>query len=432
MNDEKIVTIKLKNRALPILFGFFLLEHLLFPFDGWKILTVGVGGAWLLGFFWAQTLARGMKLKREMRFGWAKVGDLLLERFTLINDGWWAIWVHVTDHSNLPGYEGDKITNVDRRAIKSWVKRSACNSRGLYTLGPTSLVTGDPFGLYEVKIEYQTTATMLVLPPVMKLPAINIAAGERMGEGRPQTYALERTVSTASIREYVPGDNLRAIHWGQSSRRDNLYVRQFDSTHSSDWWIVLDLDRKVQLGKQEKSTEEHGVALAASLADRGLNAGRGVGLVCRGAPAAWLPPKMGKGQHWEIMRALAMIEPGDETLAEALSFTQQNLSQRTSVVLITPAVEGDWIEALVTLVRRGIAVTVFLLDPVSFGNGSEPKSTMARLSALGIRYFLVSRDLLLLPSYGKDQEDVSSLIGSLHKTMGGNGNGGAPNWKALS
>ena len=55
------------------------------------LLTAGV--VWLASFAWARSLARSLRLIREMRFGWAQVGDQLEERFTLINHGVYpAIW----------------------------------------------------------------------------------------------------------------------------------------------------------------------------------------------------------------------------------------------------------------------------------------------------------------------------------------------------
>jgi hypothetical protein len=88
------------------LVGLLLLLQLLTPYRGWMILLVGLGGAWLVSYLWARSLERGLELTREMRFGWRQVGDHLQERFTLVNRGWApALWVTVSDHSNLPGYE---------------------------------------------------------------------------------------------------------------------------------------------------------------------------------------------------------------------------------------------------------------------------------------------------------------------------------------
>ena len=378
------------------------------------ILLIGLGGAWLLGYLWARSLANGLTITREKRFPWAKVGDLMLERFYLANNGWAeALWIVVKDHSNLPGYEGDKVTNIGGVTIKSWLKRNYCNLRGLYTFGPTSIHTGDPFGIYRVEVTVPITTNILVLPPVVSLPNINIAAGEREGEGSAQQYALERTVSSASIREYVQGDSLKSIHWPQSAKRDDLLVRVFDSSHSSDWWIVLDMDIKAHFGEKEFSTEEHSVLLASSLVDRGRRMGRSVGLVAHGEQVTWLPPNFGSSQYWEIMRSLALAKPGDDSLASVLSRTQPSLGQRTSIVVITPSVDGRWLESLVGMMRRGIAVTVLLLDPVAFGGEGDAGPTMATLAAWGATYYRVTPDLISIPEFLPDQQELKTTLTEL-------------------
>ena len=413
--DQPVTSkIELKSRSLPALVGVIFVFQLFGAYKGWMILLVGLGGAWLLSYLWARSLANGFSITREKRYPWTKVGDEMLERFYLSNEGWAeALWVVVKDHSNLPGYQGDKVTNIGGHTIKSWLKRNYCNLRGLYTFGPTSIHTGDPFGIYDVTITVATTSTVLVLPPIISLPTINIAAGEREGEGRVQQYALERSVSSASIREYVHGDSLRSIHWPQSARRDELLVRVFDSTHSSDWWIILDMDEKVHFGEKESSTEEHSVLLASSLADRGRRLGRSVGLVADGEHVVWLPPNFGSSHHWEIMRSLALVKPGPDSLASVLARTQPALSQRTSVVVITPSVDGNWLDSLIGMMRRGIVVTVILLDPESFGGEGDAGLTLSSLASFGAAHYRITPDLIDIPEFLPDQEELRTTITAL-------------------
>ncbi|MBN1259652.1 MAG: DUF58 domain-containing protein, partial [Anaerolineae bacterium] len=360
---------KLNSRLLPFLVGLLFLMQLITPYKGWVALLVGLGGVWLISTLWTVSMVRRLRLTREMRFGWAQVGDRLIERFSLTNDSSLpALWVEIVDHSTLPEYQASRGTGVDGRSSIRWHRASICSRRGLFYLGPTQLRTGDPFGIYTLTIDYPAMMPLLVLPPIVPLPAIEVAPGGRTGEGRPRANAIDRIVSASSVREYVPGDSRRWIHWKTSARRDELYVRLFDGTPSGDWWILLDTDVKVQVGAGEDSTEELGVILAASLADRGIRAGRSVGLLAHsGDDLAWIPPREGEGQRWEILRALALVTQGKYSLAELLHRVKPTLGLRTTLVIITPSLEGAWLEMLVPLMRRGVAPTVLLLDPVSFG-----------------------------------------------------------------
>ncbi len=391
--------LKLNTRALPITVGLLIALQLAVPYHGWMMLLVGLGGAWLIAFFWARALARGLRLTREMRFGWAQVGDRLEERFTLINESWTpALWVEIADHSTLPGHAASIATGVDATSDNSWIVKSVCTRRGAYTLGPTTLRTGDPLGIYTVTIENRATTNMMVMPPIVPLPRIEIAPGGRAGEGKRRADSFERAVSVTSAREYVPGDALNAIHWRVTAHRDSLFVRLFDSTPASDWWILLDLNQRAQIGQGQDSTLEHGIILAASLIDRGLRAGRAVGLVAHGDAFVWLPPQSGETRRWEILRALALAAPGARALVELLAQMQSAFKQRTSLVVITPDAPGDWIAQLVPLRRRGIVPTILLLDPISFGGMTDARGALTALADLEIAHYVVTRDVLDHPA----------------------------------
>jgi uncharacterized protein (DUF58 family) len=381
--------------------GLLLMLQLAFPYRGWTILLAGLGSAWLISYLWARSLARELGLAREMRYGWAQVGDRLEERFTLVNDGWApALWVELIDHSTMPDYQPDTVRHVGARSSNRWHTGGTCTRRGLFTLGPTSLKTGDPLGLYTVSQRYVQSMALMVTPPVVPLPAIEVAPGGRAGEGkRPHPNTLERTVGAAGVRDYRPGDSLRWIHWRVSAHRDELFVRIFENTPASDWWIFLDMDQRVRAGQGRDSTEEHSVILAASLADRGLRSGRSVGIVTHGEDLTWLPPTGGDDQRLAILRALALATPGTRPLADLLRQGRALPASalRTSLVIITPSAEGEWIEALLPLLEQGAAPTVLLLDSVSYGGSSDMGGTMALLTDLGVARYLITRDLFDRP-----------------------------------
>jgi uncharacterized protein (DUF58 family) len=326
------------------------------------------------------------------------VGDQLQERLTLTNRSRVpAPWLAVVDHSTLPGYQASRAQGLGERAQMHWFEQLVCSRRGLFTVGPTSLQSGDPFGFYGVDVDYPSSFVMLVMPPIVHLPSIDVAPGARAGEGRRQDSALEHAVSASSVREYRPGDSLRWIHWPTSARRDEPFVRTFDHTPSSNWWIVLDLDQRAQAGEGQKATEEHGVILAASLAHRGLQAGKAVGLVTHGQDLVWLPPKEGASQRLEILRALALVGTGQRTLTDLLARVGPALGQRGSLVIISPDVDGRWLESLVPMMRRGLVPTVLLLDPASFGGESRAGSVLASLEAMSVTHYVVTPDLLDRP-----------------------------------
>lgn len=389
---------RLNSWSLPVLLAAALLMQLFEPAQVWKILILGLGGAWFLGWLWSRSLAKHLSLTREMRYGWAQVGDELEERLTLVNQAPFpATWVEIEDHSTLPGYQASLATVTDANSTNSLTTRGTCKRRGLYLLGGTRLLTGDPLGIYTVSIEDPASQTLLILPPVVPLPGLSLTPGGYLGEGRPRPHMREETVRAASVREYQPGDSLRRIHWPSTAKHNKLHTRQFDSSPASDQWILLDLDQRVQTGREWESTEEHGVILAASLIGRELKNRQAVGLAINGEPSCWLPPRSNEYQRWELMRALALARPGDRTLKDFLRHGGQNFGKNASLVIISASTQTDWLEALAPLLWRGMIPSVLLLDASSFGSAGNSLALSAELRRQGISCQIITRDLLDRP-----------------------------------
>lgn len=380
--------------------------QLIWPNRAWSTLLIILAGSWLISFLWTLSLARHLFLDRKMRYGWAQVGDQLEERFTVVNDSTLpGLWLEVQDLSNLPDYTAGRVTSIGPNQTMEWKTEGLCTRRGLFNLGPTILRSGDPLGLCSLELVHPNSAVLLVVPPVLPLPAIEIAAGGRAGEGRrPRRAALETTVSVETVREYASGDPLKAIHWPTSARRDALYVRQFEHMPASDWWIFLDLEGRHQAGSGFESTEEHGVILAASLAHRGLREGHSVGLVTCSPELTWLSPQHGSGHSMNILRALAVARPGECPLSDLLENANKSVRYGASLIIITPNMQADWVAALLQLVRLGITPTVLLLDPQTFGGTESTGSAVSLLNEYGIAHSVIQSDLLNRPEAHPGQQ----------------------------
>jgi uncharacterized protein (DUF58 family) len=396
MSKSPTAKITLNTRLLPLICFIALAFVILDGYRGWSVLLVGSGGVWLFSYLWARALAQGLAIHREIRFGWAQVGDRLEERFILTNRARVpALWVEVVGQSNMPDYWANQVRAVNRQSETRWSIRGLCTRRGLYTLGPTTLQTSDPFGVYSIILHDPAAITLMVIPPILPLPQIQVAPGGRAGDGTPRVHAPEPIISASSLREYTPNDSLRWIHWPTSAKHNEFFVRVFEGAPAGDWWIMLDLERSAQVGEGYDTTDEYGILLAASLTDRGMRAGRSVGLLAHSHNSfIWHPPRMSDEARWSILRSLALVEPGDISLSELLNISRPQLGQNTSLILITPAVKGKWIEALLSVRRLGVVPTVLLLDPVSFGGRISSDDLHAQLTSLGITCKIIPRSLL--------------------------------------
>jgi uncharacterized protein (DUF58 family) len=95
--------------------------------------------------------------------------------------------------------------------------------RGRWPLGPATATIGDPFGLVRTTRPFGSTTLVTVWPATVPLP---VRASRSLGVIS-DTASGARTASTddAVLREYVPGDDPRRVHWASAARRGQLMVR---------------------------------------------------------------------------------------------------------------------------------------------------------------------------------------------------------------
>lgn len=391
-------TIRLNAKIFPAIGFLALVMQIVDPSRVWMILLIGIGGFWLVCRWWAHGLARSLQFEREMRFGWAQVGDRLEERFTLTNQFIApATWVTLQDHSTLPDHNASIATGVDGSSTAQWRTLTQCTRRGVFTLGGTTLETGDPFGVYTVTLEDSTSSTLAVMPPVLSLPAFQISSSGWAGEGKPNRHSLQETINVSHTREMLPNDPIRLIHWKTTARHNKFFVRQFEGSPAGDWWLVVDLDQGVQLGTGWDSTEEHAIILASSLAAHGLSADHPVGLSINGNNSEWLVPRRNEYQLRSLLKALAVASPSEMQLKDYFQRAGQSLSGHCSLLIITANADVEWTQALLPLMWRGIMPTVFLFDPVSFGGDTNTKAISEVFQSMSIPCHVIPKEMLDKP-----------------------------------
>jgi uncharacterized protein (DUF58 family) len=381
------VRMKLNSPLLPILTIIVLVVRLLDSYDGWTLLLVGLGGAWIVSWLWARSLARGLRLHREIRFGWVQVGDRLEERFTLVNESFFpALWVEVEDQASVPGYQASSATGVGGRSENQWLTEGVCRQRGLFQLGPTYIRSADPLSIYSIEIIDPRTTRLLVVPPVIALARYAAEVGGLASERRSGVRALERSVSTSTVRPYLPGDSLHLLHWKTTARLGDLHVRQLEEIPAGDWMLILDLDHKTQLGAGKISTHEHAIILAASLASQGLRDGKAVGLTLNAQDPVWLAPSQGEGQRWLILKTLALASASRYPLVSFFPSIPFSFSQKACPIIITANPDPEWIKGLVRFTWSGIKPFIYFLNPESYGASFSLKACHDLLVSLALQH----------------------------------------------
>ena len=369
----------------------------------WAVLLVG---SWV----WSRLSLGGLTFSREGRTRRAQMGHIFEERFELQNTTRIPrVWLEVRDRTELPNSMGSQVmAMIGGRQGRSYLSRTRLIQRGIFPMGPTELISGDPFGLFPVQRMIPAVSSLMVYPLIVDVrvfpnPPGLLSGGEALKQRTPQA-----TSNAAGVREYVDGDPLNRIHWTSTARRDRLMVKEFELDPQSDVWIFVDAEREVQsamayeppspasdvLWRSKEniqlppSTEEYAVSAAASLGQYFLRKGRAVGLVFNGGNLNVLPPDRDARQLNKILEALALLRAGGSMRISALATAQgQYLTRGSTVVVITPSMREEVIVSADYMNRRGLRPIFLLLDAASFGGppGVEGIEHGLRLLAIPVK-----------------------------------------------
>ena len=260
-------SVTLQRPSIVILLGILLVGAMVTtsPIAYW--LMYALGGLVALSYVWTRNAARSLELRRRLRGHQITVGDEVQEDFELVNTSRLPILlVEVDDHSELPGYQASVAESLGPRQRKRWISRRRCSPPRALRPGAYGPANRRPVRNLASDARIDVRSTIVVYPPISIMADVEIPAGSMVGTSRSSIRTHQVTSDAGGLREFQPGDPLKRIHWLSSARRSQLLVKEFDLEPTANLWIALDLDRSVQAGHGDESTEEYGVKIVSSLA----------------------------------------------------------------------------------------------------------------------------------------------------------------------
>ena len=194
--------------------------------------------------------------------------------------------------------------------IVHWAYEGLCFKRGIYWVGPFTLIGSDPLGLFKKYKIINISSKLTVYPRIFNIhympsfmkgmvtPRYGARTSRRSGDYE-EFYG---------IREYRQEDGLRKIHWPSSAKHNKLIVRHFEQSSVHAITITLDLKQENNLGSGKEATLEYAVKIAASLANYFLNQGAIVQLIAFGDKPIMSSFGRDPSHYFTILELLTQIE----------------------------------------------------------------------------------------------------------------------------
>ncbi len=170
----------------------------------------------------------------------------------------------------------------------------------------------------------------------------------------------------AEVREYSPGDEVRAIDWNVTARMNKPFVKRYVEERELTIVLALDISGSESFGSVARFKSDMMTEFAAVIALAAVRNNDRVGLIFfTDRVEHVVPPRKGKRHVLRIVRDLLAFEPkGTRTdLRPALEYMQRTLRQHTVVFLVSDFQDEGYEHALKVLGRRHDVVAVTLNDP---------------------------------------------------------------------
>ena len=156
--------------------------------------------------------------------------------------------------------------------------------RGVFVFGPTTIKVTDPFGIITREETLATERALIVHPLIAPLDRFGLAPQSPFGDRASRARLLEDPLRVSGVRQYMPGDDPRRIHWKATARTGEPQSKILDPSTQRTLMIALDVRTftSVQMG-YDPDLSELAISAAASVATWAFEEGYAVGALSNGS-----------------------------------------------------------------------------------------------------------------------------------------------------
>jgi uncharacterized protein (DUF58 family) len=175
-----------------------------------------------------------------------------------------------------------------------------------------------------------------------------------------------RGMNFEEVREYQPGDEVRAIDWNVTARMGDAFIKKFTEERELTVMLVVDVSASGEFGSVNLSKRELAAEVACLFAFSAIRNNDKVGCILFSDHVElYIPPAKGRGHALRIIREILFFEPkGRGTdIAGALDTLNRVMHRRTVTFLLSDFQAPDFRKQLGVAAKRHDVVAIPIIDP---------------------------------------------------------------------
>ena len=202
------------------------------------------------------------------------------------------------------------------------------------------------------------------------------------------------------VREYQPGDDVRAIDWNVTARMNHPFIKKFVEERELTLMLVVDVSGSGLFGSRDQSKRELAAEIASVLAFSAIRNNDKVGLILFSDEVEkFIPPRKGRSHVLRVIREVLFFEPKRRgtDLNEALEFLLRVQSHKSVAVVVSDFI-GSPAEAKNNS-RRKLRPQMQLLESLAQASFTMLKQVNRRHDVVAVQ--ITDRYELELPALGR-------------------------------
>lgn len=178
--------------------------------------------------------------------------------------------------------------------------------------------------------------------------------------GEYETAFRGRGMEFEEVREYTPGDDVRAIDWNVTARMNHPFVKVYREEREQTVMLIMDASASENFGSQKILKKDVVAEIAAVLTYAAVKSNDKVGLIMfSDRIEKYIPPKKGRAHVWHVISEILSFKPkGMETnMNEAVNFFTR-VANRCSICFVISDFQTHGFE-------RGLQIANFKHDVIA-------------------------------------------------------------------
>ena len=207
--------------------------------------------------------------------------------------------------------------------------------------------------------------TIELLKKVRKIEIKTRGISNQIFSGEYHSAFKGRGMAFSEVREYQPGDDIRAIDWNVTARFNHPYIKVFEEERELTVMLLVDVSGSENFGTQKQLKKDLITELCAVLAFSAIKNNDKIGIIFFSDKIEkFIPPKKGKSHILRIIRDLIEFKPESSltNIEQGLKFFTNVIKKRSIAFLISDFMDEGFKDALKIANRKHDLVALRIFD----------------------------------------------------------------------